>query len=374
MDVPREEYAQRTKRIREAMLQQDLQALLIYSWKRGQVRYISGYVPNYIANTAMAVLPLQGEPALFIRFPFDLERAQAASCFTHVHASGDVGAIGRDVARYLRQLGLDGARIGLVSGDSYIEELPYTLFQELRSELPAAAFQDARELVMGVRLIKSAAELQLLKRCARIADAALQAGQAAASPGNDEYAITACIEAKARSLGAESFLVSLASRANHELVGPPETKAIEPGAVVVLEVAVQVGGYWTQAAHTLIVGAPSVEQRAIYAAVHRAYHAAADLARPGRTVGDVFRAAYAVLEAAGYGSQVEHDAGHGVGLDLPEPPRIEPQVDTVLAPGMALVIHPAVRVPGVGAAFLGGTVLVTSDGSVPIHSIAEDLP
>jgi Xaa-Pro dipeptidase len=63
--------------------------------------------------------------------------------------------------------------------------------------------------------------------------------------------------------------------------------------------------------------------------------------------------------------------GHGIGIDLPEPPRIEDADLTRLEAGMALVVHPAVRVPGVGGAFLGGTVLVGEDGPEAIHSIPE---
>jgi Xaa-Pro dipeptidase len=63
--------------------------------------------------------------------------------------------------------------------------------------------------------------------------------------------------------------------------------------------------------------------------------------------------------------------GHGIGIDLPEPPRIEPEDLTRLEPGMALVIHPAVRVPGVGGAFLGGTVRIGEDGPETLHTIPE---
>ena len=132
MGIEHEEYAARLSRIRGAMADEGLDALLVYSWKRGQVHYVSGYIPNYLANVATVVVPHDRDPTLFIRFPFDLDRARAMCWFDDVRASGDVGAVGRDAAARLRELGLDRGRIGLVTGDGVMDELPYTLFQGLK--------------------------------------------------------------------------------------------------------------------------------------------------------------------------------------------------------------------------------------------------
>ena len=64
---------------------------------------------------------------------------------------------------------------------------------------------------------------------------------------------------------------------------------------------------------------------------------------------------------------MEHDLGHSIGIDLPENPRIEFGDTTAIEPGMVLVIHPSIRVPGVGGAFIGGTVLIHKDKTEPIH-------
>jgi Xaa-Pro dipeptidase len=371
MTIAQAEYAARLSRIRRAMADAGLDTLLVYSWKRGQVHYVSGYIPNYLANVAMVVVPQDQDPTLFIRFPFDLDRARAMCWFDDVRASGDVGAVGRDAAARLCELGLDGGRIGLVTGDGLMDELPYTLFQGLGDELPAASFSDARALMMDIRLIKSPAEFELLKGSAAVADAAIAAGKGALVPGVNEYRVVAAVEAAARGAGADNYLVAIAGEGSQELIGPPEDKPIKPGSVVILEIAVQVGGYWTQVARVFVAGQPTPEQRAIYRAVYGAYRAAADAACPGRTLEEVYGVAHAALSAAGYADYVEHDMGHGIGLDMPEPPRVEPGAVTLIQGGMALVIHPAVRVPGVGGAFVGGTVLITEDGPLPIHTIPE---
>ena len=183
MVIAAEEYASRLEGIRAAMEPAGLDALLVYSWKRGQVRYVSGYTPNYVANVGIVVVPRRDDPTLFIRFPFDLERARSMCWFADVRASGGVPAMGRDVVSMLRELQLDRSVIGLVSGADTMDELPYTFYQQLADALPEVGFPDARSLVMSQRLIKSPAEFRLLKRSAAVADDAIAAEESAARQG-----------------------------------------------------------------------------------------------------------------------------------------------------------------------------------------------
>ena len=134
--ITKEEYTGRLELIRRGMAEKKLEALLVYSWKRGQVRYISGYQPNYVANTAIVIVPPEGKPTLLIRFPFDLERAKKSSWLEDIRASGDWAGFVRDCRAILAGRGADGGRIGLISGDFVVNEMPYTLYQDLVESLP----------------------------------------------------------------------------------------------------------------------------------------------------------------------------------------------------------------------------------------------
>ncbi|HVO71076.1 MAG TPA: Xaa-Pro peptidase family protein [Aggregatilineaceae bacterium] len=375
MGIGVEEYQRRLKAVRARMVDQELDALLIYSWKRGQVRYLTGYTPDYIANVAAVVLPLESEPAMFIRFPFDLERARLACWFETVHASGDLSGIGRDVVRCFHDCGLGGgARIGLVTGDGVMDELPYTLYQQIDSGLPQVEWVDARGLVMDARLIKSPAEFAALRQSAQVADAAVEAARSVIKSGTEEFQVAAAVESAARFRHATAWLSSMAGRASRDLIGPPESEALPDDDMTIVEFAVEVQGYWTQVARTFAPGQPMEQQRAIYHAVYSAYRAEVKACRPGATLGDIARAAEASFAASGFAGFSEHDYGHGIGLDMPEPPRIGIDDTATVQPGMAMVLHPAVRVPGIGGAFVGGTVLVHPDQTEEIHAIPADLP
>jgi Xaa-Pro aminopeptidase len=366
------EYEERLDFMQRAMAHLELDALLVYSWKRGQVRYISGYKPNYVANVAMVVVPSSGEPTLLIRFPFDLERAGKMSWLSDIRASGDFAGLARDCRTVLGERGRGQGRIGLVSGDFVVDEMPHSLYEMLKTALPESEFVPALPLFEKARLRKSPAEAELTRESARVADEALAAAEKSARAGHTEHEVVAAAEAAARARGAEEILSVIAPAAS-ELVGPPESRVIGEEEMLVVEFAVQVEGYYTQVPGVFHTGTPTAEQRDMYDVAYRGYLAGMKAARPGSTVGDVARAELAALEETGWLEWHEYDLGHGDGLDHPEVPAITPTSELLIEPGMVLCIHPGLRKPGVGGVFVGGTVLVGDEETTPLHRVPPTL-
>ena len=250
--ITHDEYRQRAASLQAAMEVEGLDALLVYSWKRGLVRYVSGYHPNFVANQAVLVLPRQGTPALRIRFPFDLARAHRESWIDDIRASGSPAQMVNEAAGVIQARGLAQGRIGLATGDNVINELPYTLYSILQSALPDAALPDARQLLLQARRIKSQAEFDLLRAAAQLADVGAEAAHQALAPGLSDFEIVAAAESAMRSRGAEMHLVAISSKGMHEPIGPPQDRIIEAGDNVILEVAVQKSGYTAQAARAFL--------------------------------------------------------------------------------------------------------------------------
>jgi len=372
MTIGMAEYLHRVQRLRGEMTSRGLDALLFYGWKRGQIPYISGYYPNYIANVAMVLLPQEGEPAMWIRFPFDLERAKAVSWITDIRASGNVLNMAQHCAEACKRKNLAAGRIGLITGDNVMDEMPRSLHAALQSEMHQVTWVEAGDLLQNARLIKSPAEFEALRRSARLADDGARAACKAIRLGCSEYEIVAAAESEMRRKGADAYLVVIASKGVTELIGPPEHKTLEVGDNVIFEIAVQVHGYWAQTAQVFYVGGPSPDQARIYRDTYLAYKTAVEMVRPGVSCSEVAQTIEASLKQAGYGDGIEQDFGHGIGIDLPELPRVELKDNTVIQEGMVLVIHPAVRQLGIGGAFIGGTVLIHADSSEPLHEIPEN--
>jgi len=371
MKINRAEYLLRVNQLRAEMSLRNLDALLIYGWKRGQIFFVSGYYPNYIANVAMVLLPRNSEPALRIRFPFDLDRAKAESWIKDVDASGNVLNLAQDCADICMQKGLATARIGMVTGDHVMDEMPRSLFAALHEELPDVTWEEANDMVQSARLVKTPGEYDVLRESAQLADIGIKAARNMIKPGCTEYEVVASAEAEMRKNGADAHLVVIASKGLRELIGPPENKTLAAGDNVIFEAAVQKDGYWTQVAQVFYVGGPTKAQSKIYKDTYQAFLEGVKAVRPGNTCREVATVIQAYLEACGYGGSIEQDFGHGIGLDLPEPPRIELKDNTIIKKGMVIVVHPAVRQMGVGGAFIGGTVLVHDDYTEIIHEIPE---
>jgi Xaa-Pro aminopeptidase len=372
LQVSAEEYELRLALIRRGMVQLELDAILVYSWKRGQVRYISGYKPNYVANVALVVIPSSGAPTLLIRFPFDLERARRMSWLQDIRASGDFNGFARDCQKILQAQRGKLKKIGLVSGDFVIDEMPHTLYEMLESAFPRSELVPAVSLFENARLRKSTVEAQLMQESARVADKTLAAAARAVIPGVSECELIAAAEATARSSGAEEVLSVIAPAAS-ELVGPPMLRIIGEDEMLVTEFAVQVQGYYTQVPGVFHTGTPTDEQRRMYEVAYQGYLAGINAARPGNRVSDIARAELAVLEESGWLEWHEYDLGHGDGLDHPEIPAITPDSEVRIEPGMALCVHPGLRKPGVGGVFVGGTVLVGETETVQLHRVSPCL-
>jgi Xaa-Pro aminopeptidase len=228
-------------------------------------------------------------------------------------------------------------------------------------------------LVMDARLIKSPAEFAALRHSAQVADAAIEAACRVIQPGIEEFMVASAVESAARSRHATTWLTAIAGRASQDLIGPPEAETLPGDDMTIVEFAVEVDGYWTQVARTFAPGQPTAQHKTIYQAVRSAYQVEVDTCRPGAALGDIARAAEDSLAASGFGGYSEHDYGHGIGLDMPEPPRIGVGDTATVQAGMVIVLHPSLRVPGVGGAFIGGTVLVHPDHTEELHSIPVDM-
>jgi Xaa-Pro aminopeptidase len=101
----------------------------------------------------------------------------------------------------------------------------------------------------------------------------------------------------------------------------------------------------------------------VHEVVRAAQQAAFEAVRPGAACQDVDRAARAVIAAAGYGERFTHRTGHGIGVDVHEPPYIVEGETQPLEPGMCFSIEPGVYVPGEFGVRIEDIVTVTEDGA-----------
>lgn len=157
---------------------------------------------------------------------------------------------------------------------------------------------------------------------ARLNDAAARAGFAALRAGITERKIAETIEAHYETHGAKREFTIVAFGENgafpHHHTG--ETKLAE-GMPVLIDTGCRLNGYPSDMTRCGWFGdAPDAEFLRVAKVVEAAVQAGIDAARPGARARDVDAAARGVIEAAGYGPRFLHRTGHGLGLEIHEPP------------------------------------------------------
>jgi Xaa-Pro aminopeptidase len=139
--------------------------------------------------------------------------------------------------------------------------------------------------------------------------------------------------------------------------------------VVILDFGTRRDGYHSDITVTCSVGEPAdAEARKVYRVVWEAQQAAMNAIRPGVPCEAVDQAARAVIEAAGYGPQFLHRTGHGLGLQVHEPPFIVGGNADTLEEGMVFSIEPGVYLPGRFGVRLEVIASVGPEGVVPINA------
>jgi Xaa-Pro aminopeptidase len=143
--------------------------------------------------------------------------------------------------------------------------------------------------------------------------------------------------------------------------GWPGTEALGPQGSIIIDLSTVLYGYWSDSCATYVAGEPTSEQVAIHRVVSDALQFAIGLLQPGAMAKQVDEQVRDFIAAAGY-PVYPHHTGHGVGVSGHEEPRIVPNNEQVLEPGMVIMLEPGIYLPGKTGVRLEDAVLVTENG------------
>ncbi len=239
-----------------------------------------------------------------------------------------------------------------------------------RASLPARVRRNflselAEPLVMPLRVVKDEDELALISEAALIGCRIFEHILGVVRPGMREIDVAAELEYKARQLGAEgmSFETIVASGERSALPHGRATSTTLPRkGFLTLDFGIIHKGYLSDMTRTVYLGNPTVKERDTYEAVLEAQEAGVGAVRGGARCGEVDEAARSVLRKVGLAEAFTHSSGHGVGLEIHEPPRIGTRQETRLVPGMVVTIEPGVYLAGQFGIRIEDMVVVTRTG------------
>ncbi|MFC4408066.1 M24 family metallopeptidase [Haloarchaeobius iranensis] len=258
-----------------------------------------------------------------------------------------------------------------IPGDGHVlvDDTMWALFtQDLEAALPDATFGLASAVFDDLRIRKDEAELDCLRRAGELADevsaAVRRMGEDAV--GWSEAELAAEIESRLLSGGGDSLAFDVIAGSGPNGAMPHHAhgdREIEHGDPVVLDFGAYVDGYPGDQTRTVVfAGEPPEGFAEVHETVQAALEAGVAAVEPGVTAESVDRAARQVIDDAGYGEQFVHRTGHGVGLDVHEPPYIVEGNETRLEPGMVFSVEPGVYIEGEFGVRIEDLVVVTEDG------------
>ena len=225
--------------------------------------------------------------------------------------------------------------------------------------------RSAPPLIERARMVKEAGEIERIRRAVELGASLFRIACQKIRPGVTEVAAAAAMEYEARCAGAEgmSFPTILASGARSAIVhGRASLARIPRRGFVVCDFGVILADYCSDRTRTVHVGSPSQEARQIYQAVLEAQQAAIATVRPGVTCAEVDGAARRVLRQRKLARYFTHSTGHGLGLEIHEPPRLAAGQTQKLEPGMVVTIEPGAYIPGKWGVRIEDVVVVTASG------------
>jgi Xaa-Pro aminopeptidase len=272
-----------------------------------------------------------------------------------------------------------GTDVALLGG----ETLVWRWGRELNTRLPGYRFLEADDLAAEMRLIKSEAELDLLRAAGEIGARAVDAAMQAAIPGLSEAEVAAAAISEIVRAGGALYGLGLSSGPwahtfSPSTPAPYSRRRLEAGDMIRLDLYGSFDGYLFDFGRSRVVGrSPTQEQQEILDAVRDSVQAGTELLRPGETLGAVARRCEEVLMASAYArrhglprAMMGGTWGHSLGLDWGAP-WLESASSTVIQPGMCFAIERRIEAPDIGGANYENDVIVT-DANPEIVTPAHD--
>jgi Xaa-Pro aminopeptidase len=240
----------------------------------------------------------------------------------------------------------------------------------LLDALPAVERDFTHATLGAPRMRKDGDEYRRLKANAGIADRAMQTAFAKIRPGMTEKELAADIRGHFSSEGASPAFWIVGSGPNGAFPHHSASdRVIAEGDAVVIDIGGRSLGFPSDMTRMAVVGLPPEGYGEIHVIVEKAVQAALKAARPGALARDVDAAARKVISDAGYGEYFVHRTGHGLGIDIHEPPYITSTSDTVLEEGMVFSIEPGIYLPGRFGIRLEDIVILRADGPEILSSL-----
>jgi len=332
-----------------AFEKKDFDAFLVTD--AANILYFAGF-----PGTACILVPKTGKSTIYV-YSVNYEQAKAEAKGFKV----ELVKTGEDLATKIsekvkasktKKLGLD-----TITGVPYVAD--YVKLKKVLRGITKIKIDN--EPVRTLRKVKDEEEIKLMRKAGELTSKGMKAAYEAIKPGVREYEVAAEIEGAMRKKGSSgtAFETIVASGVRSAFPhGGCTDRKIRKGDLVVVDIGATYQYYCSDMTRTIAAGKPLKKQKKIYEIVRQAQEKAYQAVKPKAKARDIDAIARKVIKDAGYDKYYVHGLGHGVGLEIHEPPTLNATSKDRLTVGNIVTIEPGIYIVDFGGIRIEDTVLV----------------
>ncbi len=367
------EYQARMAKLHQKMDEAGVDAMVVAG--AANLYYLAGEPYNWDPMQYL-IVPQNGDPRMvcMITEEYNAEHSNWVKDWVSYKPDAGVDAL-KVVQEQIADIGLANAKIGL-------EKDCYTAldYEHLAGLLSDATLVDMTQTTAQMRMLKSPAEAEYMRKAARAAEASLRAGMAVLKPGVTENDVAAEVYRAAILAGSQHMVNTSFICAGDRTHIPHATwsgKSVEQGDIFFFEVSGRMGGYTVPLHRPVFLGQPSEERAHAAEACIVTANRTIEAMQPGVPVDEVQRVYERTFVAEGYGfGAFRHMAAYHIGLEWGEP--IPWTVGTgfthPLQPGMILHLCPHLEFyEEKYTVSCGEVVMITENGNEVLTDFEREL-
>jgi Xaa-Pro aminopeptidase len=346
--IPKSEYLGRIDNLAKSLREAGIDGVLLTG--ESNIDYFSGFRHHapwtLFARPFFEIISADGRAALLTHtfLEPEMRRTSAVEDIRTFTQSGDAPVA--MVHEIMRELGISGGKLGMELG--YEQRLGISMndFRNLEAELKSYQIVDASMLFWKLRMIKSPAEIEMMRASTAATEAAFSEAFKAARPGMTEADVCRICAETMISKGAErpGFILVTSGEENYGVLsGKPTSRKLSKNEMIWIDMGAVVNGYWSDFCRAAYFGKPTKDLEANQQIILDVNDAMIAATKPGVPIRDVAQAA--VKAFADRGVQVSLGSGrvgHGMGLMSTEPPHVARYEETLCEKGLIFTIEPRI--------------------------------
>ena len=374
-----EEFEIRFERAQELLYKNKLDALLITI--PSNLRYFTGIDTNFWESPTRSwflVVPLFGNPIAII--PEIGEKLFKKTFIKDIHTWPSPNLKGDDISPLKSLLETLPSRFGAIGAE---------LGKEMSIRMPAIDFNllqdnfkfdivDGASLIWALRSVKTLNEIKKIEKVAQIVSEVFCVLPTFISASDSERDVAKKVKKEILKGGVDSipYLPVISGRGGvSQIIGNPTDKLISSGDFLFIDTGSTFDGYFCDFDRNFAIGTASDELKRTNEILWHATEEGIKNLVPGAKTQDVWKKINKKIEDFGFMVKGEGRYGHGVGLQLTEPPSISSFDNTIIQENMVLTIEPSMEYKPGKIIVHEENIYVSKDGPILLTKRApKDLP